>query len=300
VHGPATPVSVVVGTIEPWPTIRACLDRLVPQVAAAGGQLILADGTPASTGGPPSGLAAYASVQVLTKPGSSIFALRAMAAEASTGALVAFTEDHCLVHERWLGDLVAAARAHPEADLIAGGITNGSSEGLIDWANFLMTFAEFLPPAPERPLRRAPLIANALFRRSTMMAGRLPEGWIEVVLTPTLAHEHRVHYDASITVSHVQPRTLRRALAAHFDNGRACAGLARPHMAWRDWLVRMATVPVLPWILFVSVLRSVRGRSIPPRARRSLPAVWLLCAAHALGEVAGLTRGEGASAQRLN
>jgi len=47
--------------------------------------------------------------------------------------------------ERWLDQLVEAHRAHPNADMVAGTVTNGSSNGLVDWANFLMTFAEFMP-----------------------------------------------------------------------------------------------------------------------------------------------------------
>jgi len=73
-----------------------------------------------------------------------------------------------------------------------------------------------------------------------------------------------------------------------------------PHIVRRDWLLRFLTVPVLPWILFVSVLRSLRGRAIPSRARRSLPVVWLLGLSHSLGELTGLFFGEGSSAKRLN
>ena len=184
--------------------------------------------------------------------------------------------------------------------MVAGAITNGSSDGLVDWANFLMTFAEFMPPVPPRPLRRVPTMGNCSFRRSLMLGGPLPEGWLEVVLAPTMVQRHRLHYDDGIVVSHVQPRSLRKALSAHFDNGRACAGLVLPHIATRDWWVRLATTPVMAAILFMSVLRSLRGRPIPVRARLSVPVISLLCASHAAGELVGLIFGEGASARRLN
>ena len=294
------PVSVIVGTIEAWPEVRPCLDRLIPQVEAAGGELLLADGTRDGAGGPPAGVSGYETVKIVTSPGASIFALRARGAEKAAGEYLAFTEDHCIPDARWLAQILEAFRAHPEAQLVSGPVTNGSSDGLIDWANFLMTFAEFMPSAVSRPVKRVPPMGNCSFRRSVLIGGELPEGWLELVLAPTLVHPPRLCFDTSIVVSHVQPRSLRAAWAAHFHNGRSCAGLARPHMARRDWGVRLATVPAMPLILYVSVLRSLTGRVIPRRARLSLAAMWLLCAAHACGELTGLILGEGTSAKRLN
>ena len=287
-------------TIERWPTIQPCLDRLLPQVEQAGGELILADGTADGCGIPPRGNDRYGSMTTIASPGASVLALRALAVEAASATLLAFTEDHCVVDERWLDRIVRAHDAHPDAGMVSGPVINGSTDGLIDWANFIMTFAEFMPPTPARPLKRTPPMSNASFRRSVMLGGPLPEGWLEVVLSPTLIRERRCHYDDGIVVSHVQPRRLAQALAAHFHNGRACAGLALPHMAARDWWLRMVTVPAMPWILLVSVMRSLEGRAVPPRARRSLPIVWLLSVSHAAGELTGLLRGEGLSAKRLN
>jgi hypothetical protein len=296
----APAVSVIVGTIERWPVVRPCLDRLLPQVASAGGELLLADGTADGSGAEPGPSGHRAGVTVLHLPGASIFALRAKAARLARAPILAFTEDHCLVSPTWVADLLRAHAAHPEADMVAGPVTNGSSDGLADWANFLMTFAEFMPPPPARALRRTPPMGNASFQRRVLLGGELPEGWLEVVLAPTLVHGRRLHYDEAIRVSHVQPRTLRVAMAAHFNNGRACAGLARPHMARRDWWTRLATVPVQPGVLFTSVLRSIGRRPIPVRARASLPMMSLLCLAHSSGELAGLLFGEGRSAKKLN
>jgi len=294
------PVSVIVATIEAWPTIQPCLDRLLPQVEAVGGELILADGTARGDGGPPAPMNGYGSVTTIVAPHTSVLALRARAADAARSPLVAFTEDHCVVGATWVSSLIDSHGAHPHADMVSGPVTNGSSQGLVDWANFLMTFAEFMPPVPARPLRRTPPMSNASFRRSVLIGPPLPEGWLEVVLSPTLAHEGRLHYDNQIVVSHVQPRRFALALTSHFDNGRACAGLALPHIARRDWWIRFVTVPVLPWILFVSVVRSLRGRRAPARARLSLAVMGLLCVAHACGELTGLLFGEGPSARRLN
>jgi hypothetical protein len=293
------PISVIVATIEPWPAIRACLDRLMPQAAKVGAEVIVADGTVDGSGAPP-GPDAAVGLNVLTVPGASVFTLRARASWNSKAPILAFTEDHCVVDAAWVDRILAAHRVDPSADMVSGPVTNGSSDGLADWANFLMTFAEVMPPVPTRPLRRTPPMSNASFQRRVMLGGEPPEGWLELVLSPTLVHEGRLHYDDGIRVSHVQPRSLSHAMAAHFHNGRSSAGLALPHLATRDWRVRMATVPALSFILFVSVLRSIRGRAIPMRARLSLPFVWLLAASHSAGEFVGLMWGEGQSAKKLN
>jgi hypothetical protein len=290
-----------VATIESWPGAQACLDRLVPQVTSTGAELILADGTLDGSGVPPAGERdRYVPLQTLAAPGSSVFLLRAKAAWQSTGPILAFTEDHCEVGSDWVRRLLDAHRVHPDRDMVSGCVTNGSSESLVDWANFLMTFAEFLPPAPPRALKRPPPMSNSSFRRRVMLGGEPPEGWLELVLAPTLFHERRLHFDERITVGHVQPIGLGRACASHFHNGRSSAGLALPHIAWLDWCKRFVAVPALPWILFVSVVRSLRGRAVPRRARQSLPLVWLLGAAHTCGELTGLCFGAGSSARRLN
>lgn len=294
-------ISVIVATIEPWPAARSCLDRLAPQITANGGELILADGTRDGLGVPPLALRPqYGPLRTLAAPGSSVFRLRAEAARRSRGSILAFTEDHCHVGPDWVGRMLEAHRIHHDRDMVSGCVTNGSSEGLVDWANFLMTFAEFLPPAPARPLRRVPPIANSSFRRRVLLGDEIPEGWLELVLAPTLVHERRMHFDGMITVGHVQPRNLTAAFGAHFHNGRSSSGLALPHIAWQDWVKRFVTVPAMPWILFLSVVRSLHGRQVPARARRSLPVVWLLGAAHACGELTGLCLGPGLSARRLN
>lgn len=294
------PITVVVATIEEWPTLQPCLDRLLPQIARAGGELIVADGTPDSTGAPPRHLDGYGSITTIAHPRASVMALRARGAEAASAPLVAFTEDHCVVGERWVEQLIDAHAAHPAADMIAGPVTNGSSEGLVDWANFLMTFADFLPSAAERPLYRTPPMSNASFHRRALMDGPIPEGWLELVMAPTVFREGRMYYDPRVVVSHVQPRRLVQALVIHFHNGRACAGLALPHLAARDWRARLRRVPLLPWFLWSSVLRSLEGRTIPTRGRMSLPVVFMLGTAHAAGEGVGLLRGEGRSAVKLN
>ena len=292
-------IAAIVATIEPWPAIEPCLNRLLAQAAAADAELIVADGTPAGDGiRPTQAFPSY--VTTVNAPGASVFALRALAAKKASAEFLAFTEDHCVVDESWLARLLAAHRANPQAAMVAGAIANGSTDGLIDWANFLMTFAEFMAPAPARPLKRVPPMGNCSFRRSLMLGGALPEGWLEVVLAPTMLQEGRLHYDDRIVVSHVQPRHLRKALRAHFDNGRACAGLVLEHIAVRDWWVRLATTPVMAGILYVSVLRSLKGKVIPMRGRLSVPLISLLCASHAAGEFLGLILGEGSSARRLN
>lgn len=290
---------MIVATIESWPAIQPCLERLAPQVVRAGGELITADGTADGSGIPANSITDGVGAIRIAAPGASVLALRARGADVARGDIIAFTEDHCVVGADWVERLVQSHREHPSADMVSGPVTNGSTRGLMDWANFLATFAEFLPP-PRAPLRRTPPSSNASFCRRVMIGRPLPEGWLEVVLAPTLVHENRVHYDAAITVSHVQPRRVGQAMAAHFHNGRACAGLALPHMARRDWWVRLASVPLMPWILFGQTLKSIRGCALPARAYASLPLVLLLCATHATGELTGLMLREGRSAQKLN
>ena len=112
-------ISVIVATIERWPAIQPCLERLAPQIEAAGGELIAADGTPDGSGIPLNPPTNGACTVRLAAPGLSVLALRALGADASRGDIIAFTEDHCVVGADWVEatrELRKAFVEHPELD----------------------------------------------------------------------------------------------------------------------------------------------------------------------------------------
>jgi hypothetical protein len=281
------PLSVILATIEPWPDLANCLEVLVPQVAAVGGEIIIGDGHGAALD---AARAASGRLSCVRIPGASIFELRARALELARGEIIALTEDHCLVSADWCRQILEAFSAHPEAMAVAGPVLNGSTERLIDWANFLHTFASSTPPMNRAQRSRCPPPANVAFRANAIGAGPIPAGKIELDVSPRLFGAGLFYIHDVMTVTHVQSHGFWFTLRAHFDNGRSTTGLHRPGLTRRQ----------LPWNPLRGALRSMspETRSSPP-VRASLPLMFLLSCCHAAGEVAGILAGPGRSPTRL-
>lgn len=120
---PSCKLSVVVGTTQPWPETRPLLDSVCPQAARLGAEVVLA--IRSEDARPPVG--AYPAVKVITGPGETVFELRERAIAASSGDIVAVTEDHCRVAPDWCRRIIDAHAEFPNADVIGGAVANGRS-----------------------------------------------------------------------------------------------------------------------------------------------------------------------------
>jgi len=135
-------LSIVFAATHDSPALHAAVARHLEQLAEVGGELLVADGSP-------DGLPEDIPV-VVHLPGADVFALRAAATELARGRVVAITEDHCIPEADWHRAILRAHEEHPEIAAVGGTTLNGSTERVLDWANFLVTFATFLPPLPLR------------------------------------------------------------------------------------------------------------------------------------------------------
>ena len=217
------PISVILATIEPWPDLANCLAVLEPQVSALGGEIIVGDGHGAALDSRRA--AATDRLSWIRNPGASVFELRASAAAAARGEIIAMTEDHCLVAQDWCAQILEAFRLNPTAKGVAGPVANGSTDTLIDWANFLHTFGAYVPPWNKHQRHSCPPVANVAYRRSVFPPGQIAPGWIELELAPNLYRQGLFYIADGLTVTHVQSHGFWRTLRMHFDNGRSTTGL---------------------------------------------------------------------------
>lgn len=281
-------LSVVLATIEPWPDLANCLAVLEPQVAAVGGEIIVGDGHGEALD------AAKASsserLRWIRLPGASVFELRARGVEQARGEIVAMTEDHCIVGPDWCAQILDAFTRNPDAASVTGPVLNGSTDKLMDWANFLHTFGPFYPPVNRAQDDQCPPIANIAFRRSAIGPGPIATGWLEVELNPRLFAEGRCIVSDNMTVTHVQSHGFWLTMRAHFDNGRSTTGFRSDQLTKRQ----------LPGMLFWSALGAMGGaKKLKPAIRASLPLMFVLSCCHAAGEVVGILAGPGRSPARL-
>jgi hypothetical protein len=290
-------LSVVVATTHAWPSLKACLEILLPQCEALGVELLIADST--GEGLPDPLPQAFCNIRHLVVPGASVFELRARATEAASGQIVAWTEDHCRPAPDWCAKICEAHARTPEACIVGGAVINGSREEFTDWASFLCTFGPFLPPFKNPPRKRAPAVANLSMKRRAIPAGPIRAGFIELICQTRLLASGRVRFDEDIQVTHVQSFGWGGTFAAHFHNGRSTTGLLADKVCgWRR-LRQMLICFVMPAEVMRTSVTPLLGTSRVPW-RRHLPLMLALAVAFSAGELVGLAvKGAGRSPHLL-
>ena len=228
-------ISVVLPVTQPWPAARNAFDGIRSQVERVGGELVVVDGRGDGLADEQAG-----GVVLLREPGADAFQLRNLGIDVADGSIVAITEGHCVPDEHWVERMLSTHWTQPRADGVVGAVRNGTSSTLADRANFLATFALFMPPLTTLPPNRVPPVASLSFRRETVAASRR-SGDLELALLPKLSGTGRLAPGDGIVVEHHQSHGgLARTVAIHYHNGRAIGGHARG--AFRERICRHGSI----------------------------------------------------------
>jgi hypothetical protein len=291
-------LTVVVPTSHGWPAVRPCLDRLREQARAAAAEVIVADGGAAPA--PPADQL-WPGLVWLRDPGAGVFALRALARRAARGAILAVTEDHCLVAPDWCARILETHARHPEAVAVKGAVRNGTAERLVDRASFLLVQAPSLPPFDGGPADTILGISCTSYRRQALER-LFPDPARPVEIEDIRRWEfagEAIVADERIWVEHHQSEGLFAMSRLHFHNARAISGLRRDRMTARDW-VRVLAAPLLPFIRTARTITLCARKRVPWATMiPCIPVFLWLFAWKAAGELAGYVGGPGDSATRL-
>ncbi|MBI4897475.1 MAG: glycosyltransferase family 2 protein [Actinobacteria bacterium] len=272
--------------------MHQAVERHLEKLKPIGGELLVADG---STEGLPDDIPV-----AVRMPGSDVFTLRAEAVKRARGEVIALTEDHIMPDPDWHTAVLRAHEENPDLAAVSGSTLNGSTSRVLDWANFLLTFAIFLPPMPARPTKRVPPAINVSLKRRFLEEFDLVPGRLELEIVPNTHHVGHMVLDDRVRVSHIQSHDLRETIATHFHNGRSSAALPFRRPPLMEILRRAARCVLLPGMLMAQTLSELRHK---PGYRiitaKALPYMFLLLCAHATGEFAGVLFGPGTSPAML-
>ncbi len=221
--------------------------------------------------------------------------------QEARGAIIAVTEDHCLVAPDWCAQILGAHARHPDAVAIKGAVANGSRERLVDWAAFLLNQAPHLSPFVGRMTDAVLGVSSVSYAWLALerLAAREP-GPVELRdYRACLATGARVVADEHIRVEHVQSVGFFRTSALQFHNARTVCGLRRARMTWRDW-VRLAGAPILPFTRTLRTIAICLGKHVSRTTLwASVPMIlWFYCCKGA-GELLGYLAGPGQSPRKL-
>jgi hypothetical protein len=235
-------------------------------------------------------------------PGADIFELRALGTARARGAIIAVTEDHCLVAPDWCERILAAHAEHPDGSVVAGCVLNGATDKLIDRANFLLVHGMSLPPLAESPARNwSPTPANMSFKRDVVPRPPQPRGFLELGLVTTLLAQGKVAIDDRIVVHHDQSNGFAGTFVDHFHAGRSVTGLVGTSTGpaiGRRVLARAALS--YPRVIRERVRAMARDKpGTAPEVRRVLPLAVALVACAWAGTITGAVAGPGRSPHRM-
>lgn len=291
--------SVVIATTHPWPELEMTLDSLWPQIQQLHGELIIADGD--GHGLPADFVTRFPGAIAIQMPGASIFALRSSGMQRARGEIVAVTEDHCRLSPDWCAGFLESHRMHPDVAVVGGGVENGSSNALIDWANFFIAHGPMMAPVKNGEVKNISL-AGAAFKRNALPQEIPPHGVMEMLYIRELSRRGgKLFNNSGISLDHVQSYGFWRTFAVHYHNGRSIAGFRRLKIGPWQLLMRIGSCAILPFFLLSrSGYSVIKKRRFIPQLLLSFPLMAALATCHAAGEVAGYIAGAGQSPTHLS
>jgi glycosyl transferase family 2 len=286
-------------SIRGWPAAKPTVDSLRDQVAAAGGEIVVMDGSGNPT---PSAEDTGAVVRWVKHPGWSVFQLRHAGYGEARGEIVAVTEDHCRATPDWCEAILRAHVDHPDAIAIGGCSQNGTTSHVVDWAAFIVVQGPFIAPLPNGPADRIAGAATVSYKRRALerFPDHGPLGAIELFDTATVRRDgETLINDDRIRIIHHQSMGIMGTAAAEYHNGRTIAGFRR-RMFERGDLLRIVGFPVLALYRSLRSIRIALGKRVPRAALiTAIPSIVFLQYAHGAGELLGYLAGPGDSPRRL-
>ena len=251
-------------------TLEALAPQLAPQLAERGGELVVAHRPDEA---PPAAMRTrFPAVRwVACETGASPARMRADGVRASTGAVVACTEDHCIPASDWCARLL---QAHERMHAIVGGaIDKVPTASAPAWAAYLLDYARYMSPLPAGPADHAS-DCNVSYRRSDLddVSAAWEDEFHETTVQWALAARGvTVQLDPSIVVRQHREIALADYLRERREHGRV---YANTRIAGASPLTRARLAATALLLTPVLVLR-VRGILATRSARGMVPrAAW--------------------------
>lgn len=292
-------LSVLIASVNGSPMIEECLEALSRQTAIARLEIVIADATDEATRAVISRSCPAAKILVFPR-GTTIPRLRAAAFDASTGEIVAVTEDHCLPEPAWAERMLAAHDGRWDA--VGGAVENGAVTRVVDWAVFFCEYARYLSPVPRGEWHDIPGI-NCSYRREVLARhrGLLENGFWEGIVHPVLLSEGaRFQSAPEIVVVHKKRFGFGYFVSQRYHYSRYYGAARAAGRGWASRLGIAAATVALPVLLAARSGAAVFGkRRQRGRYLIAFPTLASFYVVWAVGEITGTLFGPGDSLARV-
>jgi hypothetical protein len=223
--------------------------------------------------------------------------MRTLAFEASSSAIVAVTEDHCVPAPGWAKTITAAFdKGGPDLLAVGGTVVNGVTERGLDWATYLCEYSFFSPPVVEGDSAILPGM-NVAYRRSALE--RVPRelltgGFWETTVHPLLLERGgRFLSLNTLVMLHKKRFSWGLFAAQRFIYSRYYAGLRFGDAALPKRAAASLASLALPPLLLMRAVQAARSKGLGREMCRASPHLLAFYCIWALGESVGALRGPG-------
>lgn len=288
-------LSVIIASVNGLPAIDECLTALSKQRGELAAEIVVVDccrnGTAEHI------KKSFPHVRLLqTNERLGIPEMRAMGMAQATGDIIAVIEDHCIVSDNWLEEMLKAHQSQYVA--VGGAVENGSVKRITDWAAFLCEYSFVMLPIPNGEVES---IAgnNVSYKREALkqVDEVIKRDYWEYFLHEELKKAGGKFLSASsIVVKHRKEFGFFYFLAQRFHYSRSFAGMRRTRIPLQKRIFYLLLSPMLPLLMIGRIARHVFQKK---RFRKefilSLPSLAIFMLSYAAGEFVGYLFGSGHS-----
>jgi hypothetical protein len=285
-------LAVVVASVNGLPYLADCLgalDRHCPEA-----EVIVADWTDSATRAVVRDRWPRVRLLSFDEP-MAVPELRAAGIAEATASHVAVIEDHCVVGPGWAGRILADhAGGHP---VVGGGVRNGATSRIRDWAAFLCEYSEHMEPVPDGPVASLPGMNVSYDRRALAAIDQLlREGYWESWLHPQLQRDgFGLWSDAKLVLDHVKDFGVREFASQRYHYARSHAGIRNAELGARRAVYLLGS-PLLVPLLYFRIARNVlRRRTHRRELLAATPLLLVYLGVWSYGEAVGYAFGGGRS-----
>jgi glycosyltransferase involved in cell wall biosynthesis len=296
-------VSIVIAAVNDWDSLEECLGCLSPQLAnRPEAELLIMDRCHDGWTEKIAAMCPEARVFVYNEK-LNIPYLRAMGIEKALGEWVVIIEDHCMVENDWLENIIRTTREAAACGVIGGAVTNGSCERLVDWAAFLCEYSFSMPPLVRGEVDGV-TGNNVCYRRSVLMDHVAPDflknRW-EFFWHKILRQEGvRFFCAPEILVRHKKRFPFWYFIQQRFYYSRSFAAMRAGDMTKLRHLIYAAASPLLVPLMLWRTFREVAHKRRHEREfLLSLPVLFFFLLSYAAGEAVGYLSGAGNSLEEV-
>ncbi len=288
-------ISVIIPSVSGLPIIAECLLALDNQKCDFAFEVIVVDRTGDKTAQYICEHFPRVKLIKLSAP-CGIPEMRAVGMAQARGEFLAITEDHCIVPQNWLAEII---KAHESGYQVVGGaVENGSPARLIDWAVFLCEYSAFMPPIADGETE---FITgnNTSYQRSLIEQTdeSLKKDYWEYFLQGELKALGIKFLSApSLVISHKKEFGFFYFLSQRFHYSRSFAAMRKSKLSVAKQIIYLLYTPILPFHLTWRIAQNVQQKKRNYKEFfLSLPLLLIFMCSYAVGEFVGQLFGAGNS-----